>query len=233
MRFNLVSEIFAHCVFVLYTNPTHLVSSMPDGIEHPESWIFHMAMAWMGEVDNSLSYRDRLALIKERAKNMGEPSRSAFMWIPDDTEVHKAEISYWVSRPWNNFRGRLTLVGDAAHPMPPCEFVQPSSLLVSVRGERLKSTIPDRGQGLNHCICDVSHLLEGLKSVQNKEKCLAAAIDAYEGEVVPRGKEEVSCSVDNGIMLHDWNKIQQSPVFKRGFKPMDGHAAEARTEVVT
>jgi hypothetical protein len=53
---------------------------------------------------------------------------------------------------------------------------------------------------------------------------LVEAINAYEKEMIPRGKEEVSCSVENGLMLHDWNKIQESPVFKRGFKPMDGHS---------
>lgn len=46
--------------------------------------------------------------------------------------------------------------------------------------------------------------------------------------MIPRGKEEVACSVENGIMLHDWDKIQQSPVFQRGFKPMDGHSGENR-----
>lgn len=80
-----------------------------------------MAMAWMGENDNTMSNPERLAAIKERAKGMGEPARSAFMWIPDSTEVHKADISYWVSQPWENRGGRLTLVGDAAHPMPPCK----------------------------------------------------------------------------------------------------------------
>lgn len=98
------------------------ISAMPHGPDHPESWIFHMAMAWMGEVDNSLGYKERLALIKLRAEDLGEPARSAFMWLPDDTEVHKADISYWVSQPWDNRHGRLTLVGDAAHPMPPCEY---------------------------------------------------------------------------------------------------------------
>ena len=94
---------------------------MPDGPDHPESWIFHMAMAWLGESDNKMSYPERLALIKERAEGLGEPARSAFMWVPDDTEVHKADISYWISQPWNNRQGRLTLVGDAAHAMPPCK----------------------------------------------------------------------------------------------------------------
>lgn len=41
--------------------------------------------------------------------------------------------------------------------------------------------------------------------------------------MIPRGREEVKCSIENGYMLHDWAKVQASPVFTRGFKPMDGH----------
>lgn len=52
---------------------------------------------------------------------------------------------------------------------------------------------------------------------------LAEAVNNYEREMIPRGAEEVRCSVENGLMLHDWDKIQASPVFQRGFKPMDGH----------
>ncbi|KAK3303878.1 putative monooxygenase [Chaetomium strumarium] len=183
------------------------ISSMPDGPDHPESWIFHMAMAWLGEVDNSLGYKERLALIKERAAGLGEPARSAFMWLPEDTEVHKADISYWVTQPWDNRKGRLTLVGDAAHPMPPY-----------------------RGQGLNHCINDVFHLSQALKAVfgsGNGGVTLGEAVNSYEKEMIPRGAEEVRCSVENGLMLHDWDKIQTSPVFQRGFKPMDGHGNAA------
>ena len=94
---------------------------MPDGPDHPESWVFHLAMAWNGDPDHSLGYAERLALIKEKAKDMGEPTRSAFTWIPEDTLVHKADISYWVTEKWDNRKGRITLVGDAAHPMPPCK----------------------------------------------------------------------------------------------------------------
>lgn len=46
--------------------------------------------------------------------------------------------------------------------------------------------------------------------------------------MIPRGAQEVQCSVENGLMLHDWRKIQASPVFKRGFKPMDGHDASVQ-----
>jgi len=177
----------------------HTVSGMPDGPDHPETWTFHMAMAWLEENDNSLSYQERLALVKARAEGLGEPARSAFMWLPENTEVHKADISYWISKPWDNKGGRLTLSGDAAHAMPPY-----------------------RGQGLNHCICDVSNLLCGLESVLQGQSSLEGAVTAYEQELIPRGAEEVRCSVENGLLLHDWNKIQESPVFRRGFKPMDG-----------
>ena len=94
---------------------------MPEGPEHPETWIFHLAMAWLGNPDHSLSNAERLDMIKGHAKDLGEPARSAFSWIPNNTAVHKADISYWITQPWNNHGGRLTLVGDAAHPMPPCK----------------------------------------------------------------------------------------------------------------
>lgn len=48
-------------------------------------------------------------------------------------------------------------------------------------------------------------------------------IRTYETNVIPRGQEEVKCSVENGFMLHDWKKVETSPVFTRGFKPMEGH----------
>lgn len=200
------------------------VSRMPNGPDDPESWIFHMAMAWMGESDNTMSYPERLAMIKKRAEGLGEPARSAFLWMPDDTEVHKADISYWVSQPWDNRDGRLTLVGDAAHPMPPCKSsCNTTCLLIMLVNSYTNFHVIDRGQGLNHCICDVSHLLKGLRAVRDGTEKLADIVKVYEEEMIPRGKEEVTCSVENGKMLHDWAMIQESPVFKRGFKPMDGH----------
>lgn len=117
-----MTAILRHPLLIQADVELNLVSSMPDGPDHPETWKYHMAMAWLGESDNKMSYPERLALIKSRAKDMGEPARSAFMWLPEDTEVHKADISYWISQPWNNRDGRLTLVGDAAHPMPPCKL---------------------------------------------------------------------------------------------------------------
>ncbi|KAL8725154.1 MAG: hypothetical protein Q9166_007529 [cf. Caloplaca sp. 2 TL-2023] len=176
------------------------ISSMPDGPDHPESWIFHLAMAWRDEARHDLSYEERLAIIKGKAGGLAEPARSSFMWIPEGTQVHKADISYWITEPWDNHQGRLTLTGDAAHPMPPY-----------------------RGQGLNHCIADIFSLMAQIKQAVKGETTWKSALSHYEGELVPRGSEEVKCSIENGIMLHDWEKVKQSPVFTTGFRPMKGH----------
>ncbi|THC96717.1 hypothetical protein EYZ11_003823 [Aspergillus tanneri] len=175
------------------------ISSMPDGVDHPETWVFHLAMAWFTDTEEPADYKERLGLIRKKAETLAEPARSAFTWIPEDTQVHKADISFWITQPWDNREGRITLVGDAAHPMPPC---------------------------LNHCICDVSHLLDGIKKVASGESTLAKEIIAYEEEMVPRGRDEVTCSIENGYMLHDWEKVRESPVFKQGFRPMEGHDTE-------
>jgi hypothetical protein len=81
----------------------------------------------------------------------------------------------------------------------------------------------DRGQGLNHCICDTSHLLASIRKVVAGTATLKEAITAYEAEMIPRGREEVKCSVENGYMLHDWDQVRESPVFRQGFRPMSGH----------
>jgi 2-polyprenyl-6-methoxyphenol hydroxylase-like FAD-dependent oxidoreductase len=81
----------------------------------------------------------------------------------------------------------------------------------------------DRGQGLNHCICDITNLLDAIQLSLSGRKTLQAAIKEYDDEIVPRGREEVQCSVENGFMLHDWDKVLSSPVFQNGFHPMTGH----------
>jgi 2-polyprenyl-6-methoxyphenol hydroxylase-like FAD-dependent oxidoreductase len=66
-----------------------------------------------------MSDAERLAQVKEKAKVLPEPFRSANLWMPDDTRVTYDRIGYWIPIPWDNHGGRATLCGDAAHPMTP------------------------------------------------------------------------------------------------------------------
>lgn len=70
----------------------------------------------------------------------------------------------------------------------------------------------ERGQGLNHSITDAGKLVELLKTSVDQ----ATAVEAFETEMKARAGEEVRLSEINTTMLHDWTKVQESPVFKAG-----------------
>lgn len=95
------------------------VSDIPNP-RKPETWIFQVGCSWLGERDATLSSGERLAAIKKVSQDFAEPFRSAVIWIPEDTTVHTDSMSYWVPVSWDDHSGRVTLCGDAAHPLPPC-----------------------------------------------------------------------------------------------------------------
>ena len=45
---------------------------------------------------------------------------------------------------------------------------------------------------------------------------LADVVSKYEAEMIPRGKAEVELSVENAIMLHDWELIMKSAMLTHG-----------------
>lgn len=48
------------------------------------------------------------------------------------------------------------------------------------------------------------------------KKQLAEVVLKYETEMIPRGKAEVESSVENAIMLHDWDKLMSSAMMTHG-----------------
>ncbi|KAH0559497.1 hypothetical protein GP486_003988 [Trichoglossum hirsutum] len=182
-----------HPIFYMGIHPDgHLVfiTNVPDR-DKPETWRFQVVMSWVGFCDRELDDAGRLALIKQRGESLAEPFRSAIMWIPDGTPVPSNDIGYWATAPWDNRGGRATLAGDAAHPLP-----------------------PHRGQGINHCVMDVFRLTEALRAASSKDGDLAAALAAYEAEMVNRGADEVRSSLQNAQMLYDWDKVRDSPLMR-------------------
>ena len=170
----------------------------------PATWKFQLMFSWLGDKNEAapflaLSEPERLALLKEKASEFAEPFKSAVQWIPEGTRVVPNELHYWKPVPWNNQGGRITLAGDACHPLT-----------------------PHRGQGLNHCVADVAKLIEGLTAVRDgKGPSQADAIALYEKEMIERGKNEVESSVENTTMLHTWDKLMQSALVTSGFTPKE------------
>ncbi|KAJ5393821.1 uncharacterized protein N7487_011462 [Penicillium crustosum] len=154
-----------------------------DDIDHPENWTFAHYISFPEPRDhvNKRTMREHVAHQKELARRFVDPWRSVFEWMP----------------PRSRGLGRVTLAGDAAHPMT---F--------------------QRGQGLNHAMKDAYTACKAIESFWNSGDFTieerAAAIQAYEEEMVMRTGEEVRLSEESTVKLHDWSSVMQSPLTKQG-----------------
>ncbi|RYN46319.1 hypothetical protein AA0114_g8422 [Alternaria tenuissima] len=177
----------------------------PDA-DDPSSWTFFYYISWKSSLEEQEATKNwtgaqRLAQQKEFAKEFCDPWRSALEWTPDGTPVWYLGLSDWdpgmEGHRWDNHHGLVTMVGDAVHPMT-----------------------YQRGQGLNHSVTDAGKLHEAITKIQAGED-RKAAIDAFEEEMIRRGGGEVRDGTANTMMLHDWERVRQSPLFTKGMKKVD------------
>lgn len=174
---------------------THPVQDVPDA-SRPETWTFQVLMSW---VNNPLpasedTYAGRLAFLKSRAEDWAEPWRSAGRWLRDDTKIPLDQGTYWEkAKKWDNRGGKMTLCGDAAHPMT-----------------------PHRGQGLNNALQDASNFVAAIVEAASGGKTLEETVDAYDKEVLERGTLEMNISLKQTMFIHNWETLMQSPMVKMG-----------------
>ena len=75
--------------------------------------------------DPPASNPDRVKLMKQIGQNWANPFNEMVTQIPDDSEVKVLHLEDWVPKAdlWRSQPGRVTLVGDAAHPMTMCKLI--------------------------------------------------------------------------------------------------------------
>jgi 2-polyprenyl-6-methoxyphenol hydroxylase-like FAD-dependent oxidoreductase len=137
---------------------------------------------------------DRLAFLKARAQEWAEPWKSAGLSLHPDTKIPLDRGTYWErAKKWDNRSGKMTLCGDAAHPMT-----------------------PHRGQGLNNALQDASNFVAAMVEAASGTTQLKDAIDAYDKEVLERGTLEMQVSLKQTLFIHNWDTLMQSPMVKMG-----------------
>jgi 2-polyprenyl-6-methoxyphenol hydroxylase-like FAD-dependent oxidoreductase len=112
--------IYTSCFFVFYrrskTNRISVVHDIHDKAD-PAEWVFMGGLTYMQEEPVYLKGREIVRDIKSRTQHFAEPFRTFTAAIPDDAPAWHNRLSYWVPQPWENHNGRVTIIGDAAHPM--------------------------------------------------------------------------------------------------------------------
>lgn len=172
--------------------------------ERPETWTFFFYISWYSPLEEqerttNWTNAQRLKQTKEAAQFFTDPWKSAFDWLEDDHPVWYMSLSdYDPSAPnhrWDNHDGRVTMAGDAAHAMT-----------------------YQRGQGLNHSLTDAGNLVRAIQDFTSGKSSRADAISAYEQEMIGRAGGEVRLSSLNTEMMHNWQKVQESPIMQNGMK---------------
>ncbi|KAK4664677.1 uncharacterized protein QC763_507210 [Podospora pseudopauciseta] len=168
------------------------------GVVHnrtPTDCTYMILVSWESQEETGLREAGSdaiLADLKCRAEKLASPFKDAIQSVPNGTRAWHARLSYWPTKPWDNHNGKVTLAGDAAHPMT---F--------------------HRGQGLGNAITDAAEFQTCLSSSSNN---LVEAVAKYEKEMWARGFEAVKVNLENSIALHDWKKVLLSPFYKAGIK---------------
>ncbi|KUI64402.1 FAD-dependent urate hydroxylase [Cytospora mali] len=146
-----------------------------------------------------LSLPDSRAIVadmKQRAEALAEPLRSIIAAIDDGSTAWSGYSTYWPTQGWEEHpsRGKVTLAGDAAHPMT-----------------------PNRGQGLNNAVLDSYELVKQVGAMSERTiDALRGAVVRYEEMMWKRGKEAVMSSLENSEAVYNWEKLKQSPLFTKG-----------------
>ena len=124
-------------------------------------------------------------------------------------------LTEWPTVKWNSLPGKITLAGDAAHPMT---FRRSSFLVSRVTHYAGPSCLPkrlftDRGQGLSNAIADATKLCKALQDHVYAGMPIEKVLAAYESEVVVRGRNAVISSTENSMLVTDWARVRESALF--------------------
>ncbi|KAI9658620.1 MAG: hypothetical protein M1821_002180 [Bathelium mastoideum] len=147
--------------------------------DRPQDWRFQNYLTWSGppyKKDFSCP-EDVRKFFRETVSRFCEPFCTAAQGISDDADLPVDAGYQWSPRPWNNRDGRMTLAGDAAHPM-----------------------LPHRGQGLNNAMQDAAEFVEAMRKSAYGDLSLRSAVGAYEESMIPRGASEVELSLQTANM---------------------------------
>lgn len=96
---------------------TCAVHDVPDP-DKPETWQWMYSLTWPDKDSPTPAGREEIRKSwLFHAEKLAEPFRSAYLEIAPTATIWCDRLAEWRTEAWDNRNGRVTLAGDAAHPM--------------------------------------------------------------------------------------------------------------------
>ncbi|THZ14444.1 hypothetical protein D6C89_10138 [Aureobasidium pullulans] len=146
----------------------------------------------------------RLAALKLRARGFAPCLRNAIESIVEGTPVTEIGLADWEFVHWDN-PGRVTLAGDAAHPMTMCK-----KTFFMIMSRCLRYLV--RGEAANHGIQDAYDLWKNLKLVYYSGDNMRDAIQDYESKMTKRAVDAILLSRQACEDAHHYPVDKSSPL---------------------
>lgn len=184
------------CVAMGTTANCGVATMYADDAEDVASWTLSWIKLWRKDrLPEPVATRgaEALAWVKATSGDLIEPFRGTIMGTREQEGCFVDEMRTWTPVEWDTRGGRVTLAGDAAHPM-----------------------LVYRGQGYQHAVLDAQRFVEALVSVREGKVGREEAIKAYTDDVVERGAKAVTQSLKEAEMSMDLESIKNSIMAKQG-----------------
>ena len=154
-------------------------------------------LGWRSDTSQTLPQgEDMKREWQKLASSLAEPFRSMYLNVQGDLNYPCDRLGQWPTVAWDNREGKVTLAGDAAHPMT-----------------------YHRGQGLNNALTDAANLCNAISEHVRNGVPMKEVLAKYEAELVKRGHQAVIDNGNNSLMLHDWQKMREAQIHRSGFRP--------------
>ncbi|GKZ46144.1 hypothetical protein AbraIFM66951_009044 [Aspergillus brasiliensis] len=161
----------------------------------PDTWVFQFTLSIWTDEDPPASEEERRHLFRAYLSTYCEPYKSVAAWLSDDTQISGEKFHYWGNiTPWTNHGGRVTLAGDAAHPM-----------------------VPFRAQGLNNALEDARLYVDAITRVVHGGQDLESNIKAYDDSAYTRGSMDIKLSNEQMYAYHHWDVVMNGPLMRGGY----------------
>ncbi|KAH8177012.1 FAD binding domain-containing protein [Sarocladium implicatum] len=122
--------------------------------------------------------------------------KDAIEWTSEGSPCWINEMRYWLAEPWDNKNGRVTLLGDAAHPM-----------------------LIFRGQGMQHAVSDAVSYVEALVKILSSDTETidrGQVMSEFEKDMIERGNAAVKQSLEEAEKALDSEKVGKMLMATKG-----------------